>query len=475
MSSSVEHTTVGNVAQVGSARDVYNVYNAPGPAPERALEAAPAGAVPVAGADPRKPGVHPARPGADGARLPPYVPRDLDGVLEDAVRAAARSGGAVLVVGDSTAGKSRALHRALTAVAGQRWLLAPPPGTDLGALAECIGASEEFAAAGAVVWPDDADRFLGRGRGGLTETTLALLTRAGAVVAATLRTEFHDAYLDGPAADLQDRVQAHREREEAAALLRRLDPIELDRAWSRGEVERAAAHGDDRLAAAARAAKDRVHGVAEYLAAGPDLLGLWRGARRPTSRGGHPRGHAIVAAAVDLARTGLLTPPDRALLERAHTAYLAGAAALRPEPFDRALAWAQQVRLGVSGLLIPADLDGRRWRPFDHLVEAAEAPVPEELWEAALEHTADDDERLAVVDRADEEARRDIAEAACEPLARAGHPKAMNLMGSWAHDDDRAAEAEEWWRRAAGTGDTTAMNNLGFLLKHRGEEAEAGR
>ncbi|WP_161634181.1 hypothetical protein [Nocardiopsis potens] len=61
-------------------------------------------------------------------------------------------------MGDSTVGETRALHRALTAVAGQRWLLAPPPGTDLGALAERIGASEEFAAAGAVVWPDDAGR-----------------------------------------------------------------------------------------------------------------------------------------------------------------------------------------------------------------------------------------------------------------------------------------------------------------------------
>ncbi|MFW5420949.1 hypothetical protein J0910_30480 [Nocardiopsis sp. CNT-189] len=57
------------------------------------------------------------------------------------MRAAARSGGAVLVVGDSTAGKSRALRHALNSVAGQRWLLAPPPGTDLGTLAEHISTS----------------------------------------------------------------------------------------------------------------------------------------------------------------------------------------------------------------------------------------------------------------------------------------------------------------------------------------------
>jgi hypothetical protein len=77
-------------------------------------------------------------------------------------------------------------------------------------------------------------------------------------------------------------------------------------------------------------------GVAEYLAAGPQLLAEWRDAWSP---GQHPRGAALVAAAVDARRAGLHTPVAEALLRRLHEHYLTerGGSTLRPEPFEQPL------------------------------------------------------------------------------------------------------------------------------------------
>ncbi|MFC7329127.1 hypothetical protein [Marinactinospora rubrisoli] len=266
-------------------------------------------AVRVAEASPRALGVHPARRSAeDGTDLPPYVPRDIDATLQRFLARAGERGGAVLVEGDSTAGKTRATLHALQQTLPGRLLYAPTPGDDLRDLAAHLAATRP--AEGAVVWLDDLNRFLGLGEHGLTERLLNELLRCGVVVAATLRAEYADTYRDIPLRDDGSRTGTRSERETAAALLRRFTRVNLDRVWSLEEVARAAAAGDERLSEAA--ARHGLHGIAEYLAAGPELVKAWREARRSTARGGHPRGHAVVAAAVDLARTGLLTAPTRA-------------------------------------------------------------------------------------------------------------------------------------------------------------------
>ncbi|WP_152520885.1 hypothetical protein [Nocardiopsis halophila] len=354
-------TSARTVLQAGTTGDVY-VGAEPGRVRGAAhgVEAALATAVPVSLADPRALGVHPAPAAADGSRLAPYVDRDRDGDIRRAVGAADSGGGMVLVTGDSAAGKTRALLHALAAVAPRRLLVAPPRGTPLNVLAERIAASPGHCGPGVVVWLDGIDGFLDGDAARLTGTALDLFTRERAVLAATLRTEHLDAY-------------------RTTGLLRRLDPVTLERPWSPGEVERAAAHGDPRLASAARCARRGVHGVAEYLAAGPFLHGLWRDADRCSANHGRPRGHALVAAAVDLVRAGAPAPFSTALLKRAHTVRLRGREALRPEGFAEALAWARRVRLGASGLLVPGDLDGRLWRPHDYLVDTAEGAVPDEV------------------------------------------------------------------------------------------------
>jgi tetratricopeptide (TPR) repeat protein len=439
--------------------------------PERGPSAPKWTGVPVrtAAADPHTLGVHRSRRSGDGSELPPYVPRDADADLEQALLRAAKKGGAVVVEGDSTAGKSRALLHALTRTLPKRALFAPAPEEDMSALADRLSARP--VRKGAVVWLDDLHRYIGRGERGLTESVLAALVRSGVVVAATLRTERADHYGDvGPSSTGETAARVRGEREAGAALLRRFTRLNLHRLWSEAEVQRAADSGDGRLAEAA--ARHGEHGIAEYLAAGPELLRRWQDARRSTDQGGHPRGHAVVAAAVDLARTGLLTAPDAALLELSHTAYLDGTASLLPEPFDRALAWACKSVLGASGLLVAADLEARRWRAFDYLVDDTTGVIPPATWQAALDH-AGDDERIDVAVNAYEAGHRDLATAALTPLADAGHPRAMNFMGFIAHDEGRAVDAETWYRRALDAGNTSALYNLGVLFEEQGQVAAA--
>lgn len=429
-------------------------------------ETGPAGAwvpVRVDEVDLRELGVHPAREGRDGSPLPPYVERDVDTRLHQLLTKAGTSGGAVLVEGDSTAGKTRAALHALQQVLPDRPLFSPAPGQDLRILVEYLAAQGR---AGAVVWLDDLHRFLGLGQQGMTENLLQVLRHHRPVVVATLRAEYADLYrgidLDhGHGA--HGWQHAHGEGESIPALLPRFALVELDRTWSQSELDRAARVGDDRLDEAV--ARHGEHGIAEYLAAGPELLRTWTRAKRSTARGGHPRGHSVVAAAIDLARAGLLTAPSRDILEQAHTPYMAGTAYLRPEPFGEALEWAQQPGLGASGLLLPADGDTECWRAFDYLVEAATAPIPAPVWELAVGRATGPDERLGIAINAYEAGREDLAWTVCESLARSGNPRAMNLAGYWAHQQGRDDEAEGWLRKAVKSGFTAALNNLGILLR----------
>jgi hypothetical protein len=108
--------------------------------------------------------------------LPPYVAREVDAALRDAMGA----GGFILVVGPERAGKSRTTFEAARAVLGDRLVVVPIAGAALGSLAD-----EAWAGFGAdaVWWLDDLERFLDQ-MGGIE---LAILLDHGLTVVATLR------------------------------------------------------------------------------------------------------------------------------------------------------------------------------------------------------------------------------------------------------------------------------------------------
>jgi len=134
--------------------------------------------------------------GAEPGTLPSYVSRDIDGHpgtgLRDQIADAARRGGFVVLVGESSTGKTRSMFEAATALLGDWWLLRPPDlAAGLGELS--LAPPSQF-----VIWLDDLQEHLGPG--GLDEATVRRLTEGGAVLLGTLWPHLHDEYTSPPQA-----------------------------------------------------------------------------------------------------------------------------------------------------------------------------------------------------------------------------------------------------------------------------------
>ncbi|MGW0825488.1 hypothetical protein [Streptomyces sp. NPDC002845] len=414
--------------------------------------------------DPLQAGVKRARPGDDGSALPPYVERDLDTELRDRLAAAGRDGGLVLVTGDSTAGKSRAAFEALRAVLPDHRVVQPAAGGDLDATARAVAR----AGIPCVVWLDDLERYLGPD--GLTPGLLDRLARTATPVLATMRLRQYETFARGTTGDDDARL-------ETAALGMRIlnaaERVDISRVWSDQELARAEDHDDSRLVDAV--AHHGPYGVAEYLAAGPALLDAWQRAWLP---GGNPRGAALVAAAVDLARTGLPAPYPRELLAELHEGCLteAGGRRLRPEGLDEAFAWATELRYGVTSLLLPAE-EGDGWAVFDYLVDHTDGPVPMEVWDTALMRVTEPAERFAVGYAAWSADLPHVVEAAWRPMADL-IPEVARWLGAVLDHEGQEDRAEEMFRSALHgsalhAGSVAAATDLGLLLARSGREGEA--
>uniref|UniRef100_A0AAU2A2T5 Tetratricopeptide repeat protein n=1 Tax=Streptomyces sp. NBC_00093 TaxID=2975649 RepID=A0AAU2A2T5_9ACTN len=325
-------------------------------------------------ADPIGLGVHPAairrEPATEVDRLPLFVRRDRFGEVLQRISV----GGFVLIVGESTAGKSRLAFEAMREAVPDHVFFRAHPGQDLDALATEVAGIRRC-----VVWFDEFDQFLRVG--GLTVemvTTMLAGTRRHVVLLASMRSKEYDRY----SARQRDVTDAATWRAGREVLLSAPDPVELDRLWTSGEVERARATADDpRVTVAAQGVGNRF-GVAELLAAGPELVKDWTHAWHA---GEHPRGAALVAAAVDCRRMGLHRPVDRELLVQLHESYLdaQGGAVLRPESVEDALAWATSAVQGASSLLLP---ERGAYLAFDYLIDLPGLPaVPHSSWLVLLE------------------------------------------------------------------------------------------
>ncbi|MGW5931375.1 tetratricopeptide repeat protein [Streptomyces anulatus] len=408
-------------------------------------------------------GAHRARPDDSGDAVPPYVPRDQDPLIRTRLTRAADEGGLVLVVGDSTAGKTRACFEALRAELPEYRVVAPAGGADLMAAVEVIDRTRTRC----VVWLDDLESYLGPE--GLEPGLLAELVRLRIPVLATMRHQQFEIFA-APESTSEMGTEHARVATVGARVLRQLDTVELDRVWSTGELERAGEAEDDRIADAL--AHHGPYGIAEYLAAGPALFQEWHRAARP---GGHPRAAALIAAAVDLARTGLRPPYPLDLLADVHEPYLAiaGGPVLRPESLGTALKWATRRRHGVTSMLVPTQ-DPSAWNVFDYLADHTETPVLDTTWHAAFQHTADTDE-LAIMGFHAHRVAPVFAEKFYRPAAEAGRADVMNNLAVLLAAVGRFEEAERFQRRAAAAGDSDAVFNLAVLLSRtaRSDEAEA--
>jgi tetratricopeptide (TPR) repeat protein len=322
-------------------------------------------------ADPVLLGVHPSPMGA--SKVPPYVARDAEAELAHGLHGNAF----VVIIGDATVGKTRLAYEFARARLSEHWLVAP---RDADGLATALRQADMVRKC--VVWLDDLERFLSP-RGLIIDELSTLLRRpyGHVVVLCTMRGKEH--------AKLSPRWESQADepgRCYGQDVLRLAREIRLDRHWSAAERSRAVETTDARLREAAH--QDGAFGPAEYLAAGPRLLAEWHDA---WSAGVRPRGAALVAAAIDACRAGMHRGVGISLLRRLHGHYLdkRGGAALRPESFADALAWAVEPTDGTSALLMPSG--PRRFQVFGYLLDATDSDIPATTWRTLIAHATTSD------------------------------------------------------------------------------------
>jgi tetratricopeptide (TPR) repeat protein len=427
--------------------------------------------------DPVALGVHPAAEPSDLdasaagpvnllAGVPVYVPRDKDAELD----AKLARGGLVLLVGDSTAGKSRAAYEAIRRLFAQRWLLVPHARQSLPRL---LDGGVEFREM--VVWLNDLERWMGPD--GLDLGSLRRLLRDGhrrVVVVATMRAS---EYVARSPEQEQGRVDPGRElRWVEREVLDQAVRVELARRFSGPERERAEQRAwDPRIADAL--AHAGAYGLAEYLAAGPRLWQRWRDGLAVDNPPERLAGAAIVAVAIDCRRAGLTRPVSEALLRDLYLGYLDTSVGRRMAPgaFALGLAWATEPIQATSALLSENE---QGYVVFDYLVDRVQTdpaapPIPETTWTPLLSDLEPDD-AAAIGRMANRKGDEEHAERAWHVAAVAGHGEAEVDLGLLLLYQQRADEAEPWLRKAATTGHHDAEVGLGLLLvlQGRAEEAE---
>lgn len=390
--------------------------------------------------DPLSVGVHLAPPRAlpDGTvdRCPPYVRRDRSDELERALGASRF----VLVVGESTAGKTRAAFEAMRACLPDHTFVRPVGKRDLPEALDLAAVRRR-----SVVWLDDLELYLGVD--GLTAEMLTPLIAAPnrhCVVLATIRSHERARYSPRASSGLSEgERQALRA---AGAVLKQALEVRIERMWSGEERRRAAADVDDhRIHQALEHAEQ--YGVSQYLAAGPQLFQEWRDAHGSWPEG-RPRGAALVSAAVDARRAGMQRPVPLSFLRELHEAYLPPTARL--ESWEQALEWATQPLHSTSSLLVPAGDDEHV--AFDYLADALDEAmgvpdVPTGTWEALLSFVTPGDV-VEVGWSAYFRSRPDLAERALRKAFDAGHVAAALDFAHMMRHTDRAQDVVAWLERA---------------------------
>ncbi|TYB67716.1 tetratricopeptide repeat protein [Nonomuraea sp. PA05] len=375
--------------------------------------------------DPVTFGVHPAAPASDGKRsLPGYVRRDVDERVEHALT----HDRYVLLVGESTAGKSRLALEVIRRVLPRCRLVQPT-----GPAGARVAVDTAVAVSGSVLWLDDLERFLGQG--GLTGQDVQRMLEAPGrprYIVATMRSEEYRKFFSAGS----DVVAADTARQ-GRDVLRLATRVDVSRLWSQQELDRVREHAADSRLAAAVAQGERF-GVAEFLAAGPQLLSQWHDAWAP---GANPRGAALVLAAVDARRAGVHRGVPAAVLVAMHEAYLnrRGGLLLRPESLDTAFAWAGTPLHATSSLLLP-EAGGECHLAFDYLIDAVpKDPIPGEALRALLS-VASPQEAVALGEAARSWQKHPIARDAYLKALDAGE---ISALGPATHQLDGKAAAEE--------------------------------
>ncbi|MGV9385046.1 hypothetical protein ACWDRB_55220 [Nonomuraea sp. NPDC003707] len=419
----------------------------------------------VGDADPRACGVHAAIevPGAD-RELPVYVERDTD-IDPNGVRALIRRavaggrGQLLLLVGESSTGKTRCALEAIRQVLPDSWLLHP-------AGVEQLRQAAAHPCADLVVWLDELQNYL-VGSGGLTPDLVRALTGSGVLLIATMREEFYQGYARQPEPE-HSRAYAI----EWDVVRKQAIPITIRARLSAAEQARAysAAERDGCLRA-----------------------GLWLDAHEPFpaiagapvltrhAEGAAPSARAVLHAAVDTARLGVRSSLTSDYLREAALGYcdLRQRGALPRDWFASAMAYLTEPLVRGAAVLDPVappgEVGAHGYRVADYLLQKIGrarrfAKVPATTWRAVITHVTSPADQV----RAADHASYLLLYAAAEELLRRAYAAGGDASEQLVELLLRQGRIQDV-RPLAETGDIVAGEQLvlHLLLRDRVSEAKA--
>lgn len=396
-----------------------------------------------------------------GEEVPEYVVRDIDAQLSDAIADGRTGDGPWLVVvsGASKVGKSRALFEALRRSPQELMVLAPTSSAALGSLLTPGQLPPAPSDGDKVLWLDDLEPFLNDG------TTWRLLhewhAQVGGIVVGTYGGKGSDhvaASRESNLATVADTVLGHA----TEIILESTTATELEPLPDMDRHEREAVERD---------------GLAAYLVAAGKLQRKLATSRHSPGDPLCPAGSALVRAAIDWALTGRTDPVSIDALRAACQDELNTDGDL-----EQGLDWACRPVAGSIALLKKIGEDG--YQPYDYIVRAAGAgrPVPETIWEAALQGSSPS-QALTVGSKAYNlgAGEIDIARRAWTIASTSSHPEIagnaylnLGIIADRAGDRTRAVELFE---AALATEHpacmTKAWTSLGIVYNKQGDVPRA--
>jgi tetratricopeptide (TPR) repeat protein len=422
--------------------------------------------------------------GADA--VVPYVTRDIDGHL----RGLLEESGFVLLVGPSATGRTRTAYEAAAEMLPGHLLVAPQKRS---AVAVAIEVAAELHKC--VLWLDEFYRLAGPE--GLTSAHVDRLIgdrKHHRVILASI-SDFDLARFT----DQSDSATRQTNRD----VIRQAHIIRMNREWTDSEVRRLREQGVDPSIADAMT-NEAQRCLPLYLIAGSEVFGRWAAERDGGSA--HPRGAALISAAVDCRRAGMLHPPSRTLITELHRHYLeapngSGAAG---ESVEAAWRWARTLGPAIPALTLIDPVIARRPHEtvgvevLNYLVDeyermaAVSDHVPNDVLEGTLRE-ADATEAMRIGQTARDSGRFDIAflafsQAADDRASRLGpdHPdtlaardkraRARRFRNELAEAEREHREVIEAQQRTLGENDPatlTSRDNLARVLRALGRLSAA--
>lgn len=394
------------------------------------------------------------RPGKTSPPLTAYLPRPHDSELRQELSQVLAGGPSrlIMLTGESSTGKTRALYEALLDCAPHATLLHPVGAEDLLAL---LGTDR--VGPGCVLWLNDAQNFLYGATGqAVAERLHAVLhNTTGITAVGTLWTspywEELTAVGEGNPHGQARSLLTHPAFASRIYVPSRLDDDDL-RAW--GDLARSSS-GDPRLQWALSAGGGDGR-VIQHLSGGPELLAAYLDEPKPGPLFTVGE-HALITAALDARRLGHLSPLPASLLAQAADGDLP---ARHRSPDSQ---WAEKTlsalsvgrrpdgaRNDVRGTLraltaiYPRSGDPASYEPADYLDQHtrllhAERYGSPSLWKALIEHTVDADDLYRLGCRAWQRGLRTTAIRLWHRAVAAGYPTTVLMELDSALDPDRAA------------------------------------